>query len=450
MKRNIFWLVLSVSLLGAARSRSQENEEYEQSPINYSHAEPRDAVARLKTRIAAGELKFSGDDRDVFKALLREMRVPIESQILVFSKTSFQRGRINPDHPRALYYSDDCYLGWAPGGLAEVATIDPELGPVFYSFDPRGFSAGAKTEFKRDADCMGCHGGSYVRGIPGVFARSVYPDENGEPLLRQGTQVVDYRTPFEERWGGWYVTGRHGKALHRGNAFASEKGDQLVFDPSRGANRTNLASFFDTRDYLAPGSDIVSLMVFEYQTAAQNALTRAGLTCRRMLDYQKRLERDLGERVNEEPHYDSVKSVFESSARDVVDALLFKDEAPIPDGVSGSASFQTAFAANAPRAKDGSSLKDLLVAGHLFKNRCGYLIYSDLFMKLPGQLKERIYPRLANALRADHPDPRYAYIGTEERERIVGILRQTHPDLKTGGWLAIGTLPVETSLAKGR
>jgi hypothetical protein len=450
MKNCVYWAVLLAAAFGGLSARSQENEEYEQSPVNYSHTEPRDAVARLKARIASGELKFAGDDREVFKALLREMGVPVESQILVFSKTSFQRSRISPDHPRALYYSDNCYLGWAPGGLAEVATIDPELGPVFYSFDPRGFSSGAKAEFKRDADCMGCHGGSYVRGIPGVFARSVYPDENGEPLLRQGTQIVDFRTPFEERWGGWYVTGTHGKALHRGNAFASEKGDQLVFNPASGANRTNLASFFDGKEYLSAGSDIVSLMVFEYQTAAQDALTRAGLACRRMLDYQERLEHDLREPVNAEPHYDSVKSVFESSARDVVDALLFKDEAAIPEGVKGSAAFQRVFAANAPRASDGSSLKELLIAEHLFKNRCGYLIYSDLFLALPRQLKQRIYAKLALALRADNPDPRYGYIGAEERGRIVRVLRQTHPDLKSNGWLAESAVSSEPAVARLR
>jgi hypothetical protein len=242
-----------------------------------------------------------------------------------------------------------------------------------------------------------------------VFARSVYADENGQPLLRQGTHVVDYRTPFEERWGGWYVTGMHGTALHRGNAFASENGEQLVFNPASGANQTNLASFFDGREYLSSGSDIVALLVFEYQMAAQDALTRAGQACRKMLDYQKKLETELGTPVNEEPHFDSVKAVFESEAREVVDALL-------------------------PKAGDGSSLKEFLITGHLFKNRCGYLIYSDCFLALPRQLKTRVYAKLAAALQPDHADPRYSYIGAEERGRVARILRETHPELREERW----------------
>ena len=434
-------LVLAALKIVCMRLDAQGTEEYEQPPINYSQTEPRDAVSRLKARIAVGELKIEGGEKEVVRAILKALRIPIDSQILVFSKTSFQRSRINPGHPRALFYTDNCYVGWVPGGLAEVTTIDPVLGPVFYSVDPRGLVGPARPEFKRDADCMGCHGGSFVRGIPGVFARSVYPDENGEPLLRQGTEIVDYRTPFEERWGGWFVTGTHGKTLHRGNVFASEKGSQLVFDPARGANLNNLSSFFDASDYLTTGSDIVSLMVFEHQTAMQNVLTRAGMTCRRMLDYQKNLEHDLGEPVGEDPHYDSVKSVFDSSAREVVDTLLFKDEAVIPERVEGSAAFQKAFGANAPRAGDGSSLKDLLISVRLFKNRCGYLIYSESFLALPRQLKSRIYSRLAQALKPENPDPRYNYLAAEERARIVFILRQTHPELKSNGWLAQNTSP---------
>jgi len=434
MKTTYCWAVLAGLLLGGPFCGAQESEDYEQPPVSYSHTAPKDAVARLKARIANGEFKFAGDDREVVQALLKEMGVPAESQILVFSKTSFQRSRISPDHPRALYFSDNCYLGWVPGGLAEVTTIDPVLGPVFYAFDPRGLSGRVKAEFKRDGECLDCHGGAYVRGIPGVFARSVYADENGQPLLRQGTHVVDYRTPFEERWGGWYVTGMHGTALHRGNAFASENGEQLVFNPASGANHTNLASFFDGREYLSSGSDIVALLVFEYQMAAQDALTRAGQACRKMLDYQKKLETELGTPVNEEPHFDSVKAVFESEAREVVDALLFKDEAVIPEGMKGDESFQKVFAANAPKAGDGSSLKEFLITGHLFKNRCGYLIYSDCFLALPRQLKTRVYAKLAAALQPDHADPRYSYIGAEERGRVARILRETHPELREERW----------------
>jgi hypothetical protein len=194
-----------------------------------------------------------------------------------------------------------------------------------------------------------------VRGIPGVFVRSAFTDAEGEPLLRYGSEVVDFRTPFTNRWGGWYVTGKHGAALHRGNATATEKNDRLETDFQRGANVTDLSKFFDPSLYVTNTSDIVALLVLEHQTAMQNALTKASLDSRRMLAYQKNLQRDLKEPITEDAVYESVKSVLDSSARDVVDTLLFRGEAEMPAGLAGSANFQQAFQANAHRAATSRS-----------------------------------------------------------------------------------------------
>lgn len=415
----------------ALHSQAQETETYELPPINYSRTQPQDVVAHLRAELASGALKLEGSDREIVQDLLRRFHIPIASQLLVFSKTSFQRDRISPDHPRALYYTDNCYVGWVPGGLVEITTIDPKLGPVFYSFDPRAISEKHWPEFSRPNDCLDCHGGHFVPGIPAVFARSVFADKEGNPLYRQGGEVVDYRTPFSKRWGGWYVTGLHGDTLHRGNVFASEDGDQLVFNPAAGANVTNLSRLFDTGNYLTNSSDIVSLLVFEHQLAMQNALTSANMNCRRMLDYQAHLQTALKESTaDDEPHFDSVRNIFDHSAEMVVDTLLFKDEATLPDVITGSSAFQKSFSADAPRARDGSSLKDLLLSDHLFKNRCSYLIYSESFLSLPRGLKHRIYARLAKALDLEQPDPRYTYIHRSERQRIANILRETHSDFR--------------------
>jgi hypothetical protein len=385
----------------------------------------------MESELASGKLKLEGSDRLVVQKLLDFFHIPVSSQMLVFSKTSFQKDIIGPKHPRSLFYSDNCYVGWVPGGLVEIAAIDPKLGPVFYSFDPRALSATNPPEFSREGDCMRCHGGSFVPHIPAVFARSLYPDAEGEPIFRQGSEVVEDQTPFSERWGGWYVTGQHGSALHRGNQCAEEIRDQLVFDPSKGANITNLSPFFDTGDYLTNSSDIVSLLVFEHQTTMQNALTRAGINCRHMLDYQEGLKKVLDPNVPDDGDglcFDSVRTVFDHSADDVVDALLFKGEAPLPANIKGTAGFDQAFSKSGPRDKSGDSLRELLLSGHLFKNRCSYLIYSDSFLSLPEPLKHRIYKRLFRALDSDHPNPRYAYIGAEERGRIMRILVETHAD----------------------
>ncbi|MCW5555924.1 MAG: hypothetical protein KIS67_27670 [Verrucomicrobiae bacterium] len=422
--------LVAIMMLGAMRpelAEAQSSEVYEQPPINYSITPARDAVTRLQTRLAAGELKFTGSGKDILQTLLRELAIPVESQMLVFSKTSFQRKLIRPDRPRAIYFSDTCYVGWVPYGLIEIAAIDPALGPVFYSLDPNAAAA----PIVRDNECLSCHGGAFVRGIPGVFARSVFTEPTGEPLLRHGTEVVDFRTPFTNRWGGWYVTGQHGGSLHRGNVFARDEQDQLLVDLKRGANLADLSRFFDQRLYPTDGSDIVALLVFEHQLAMQNTLTRAGINCRRMLTYQRNLQRELKDPVTDELTYDSVKRVFDSSAKEVVDDLLFKDEALLPEGLAGAKAFQVTFGADARRTDQGDSLKDFHLQGRLFRNRCSYLIYSDSFLALPEALKRRVYERLAHALHPAQPHPQYAYLEAEEKARIAHILKQTHPEFRS-------------------
>lgn len=427
-------VVLSVLL--AASAAGQSTPDYEQPPVSYSATQPVDAVTRLQQRLSSGELAFAGADHEVLRAVLRELKVPVESQVVVFSKTSLQRGRIQPENPRALYFSDSVYVGWVPGGLIEVVAIDPNLGPVFYSFDPQVARGAAKT-FVRDSDCLRCHGGTFVRGVPGVFARSVVPSDSGEPLLRHGSEVVDDQTPFEKRWGGWYVTGYTGPDNHRGNVFGSEQGDQLVFNLSD-RRPADLTEFFDTARYPAKTSDVVALLVFEHQMGMQNSLTRAAHGCRKMLEYQRSLQKALGDPPSDEPSYDSVKSVFAGAVDDIVDHLLFRGAAPMPEGLNGSEAFRRAFQANAPRSKAGHALKDLRLRERIFEQRCSYLIYSEAFAALPAQLKTRVLDRLYAVLHDDDPRGRYTYLPADEKRRIFEILRETHPEAQAR-WQDVST-----------
>ena len=407
---------------------AQSGPEFERAPVNYSEAKPTDAIAGLQRRLAAGNFTLGGGDREVLAALLTELRVPMASQVAVFSKTSLQRGRIRPQHPRVIYFSDTIYVGWVPGGLIELTAIDPQLGPVFYAFDVPAMRHGPP-RITRDPECLSCHGGTFVRDVPGVFARSLFTNASGDPLLRFGTLVVDEQTPFADRWGGWYVTGYRGPAPHRGNAFATESADQLVFAPTT-QRPEELSAYFDTRDYLAPTSDVVALLVLEHQMAMQNTLTRAAYATRKMVAYQRGLQKHFKEPETDEPTYDCVKNVFAGSAQDVLDRLLFRMEAALPEGVEGSEVFRNAFAAGAPRSRGGRSLKDLDLHGRLFAHRCSYLIYSDTFAALPVPLKALIFSRLKSALESRDPRDRYAYLPAAERERILEVLAETHPEAK--------------------
>jgi hypothetical protein len=376
--------------------------------------EQHDPVARLLQRITGGEVVLGGSDDEILRTVLRELRVPVESQMAVFTRTSMQAGLIRPTNPRALYFSDSTYVGWVPGGLVEVVALDPEKGPVFYAFDPQDARDKRRT-FVRETSCLRCHGGGSMEQNPALFARSVFATDQGEPLREHGSELITEQTPFDRRWGGWFVTGYEGRQGHRGNAFGREREGQLDFSPND-ARPAELSAFFETSRYLAETSDVVALLVFEHQMAVQNSLLRAGRDARRTLS------------LSSSDDAAKVEAVLTSSAEAVLDHLLFRGAAPLPEGVKGSEAFARAFAAAAPRTKGGHALKDLSLRDRLFANRCSFVIHSELFAALPARLKDRILAGLGAALHNDAEHGRYAYLEKDERQRILDVLTETLPD----------------------
>ena len=191
----------------------------------------------------------------------------------MFSKTSHQNNRISPQIARALYFSDEIYVGYVHGGQIEVIAPDPLLGPIFYLIEFP--SAGSPPRAVRDPSCLSCHANARTEGVPGMLVRSVVPGADGRPILRLGTHLTTHSSPLEERWGGWYVTGTHDGALHMGNMTTTEADGTL--DMEAGANWTSLEGKIDTSRYLLPTSDILALMVLEHQCRMHNLLTRASL-----------------------------------------------------------------------------------------------------------------------------------------------------------------------------
>jgi hypothetical protein len=409
--------------LSAALATGAE-DPFERPPISYSSATPQDAISRLQARLASGEVQLKGDDRQIVRSLLDALSVPEASQMLVFSKTSFQKDRIDPAHPRAVYFSDEVYVGWCPGGLVEIAAIDPVLGPVFYSFDPQAVREGIR--FQRETDCLRCHGGTFVRDIPGLLARSLFTDSGGQPLLSLGSELVDATTPIEKRWGGWYVTALRGGPRHRGNLVLSTEHEPSPDELTAGAKVKGLEKLVDTRPYLVPSSDITALLVFEHQVTVQNVLTKANQECLRMLVYQKTLQKELKETITEEPSYDSVRRVFANASQEILDALLCKDESALPEGgIQGVGGFAKTFETAGKAGTSLSSLRQLDLRQHLLKYRCSYLVQSPSFDRLQPILRRRVLQRLFHVLTDTPVEPRYAYLETTERENIREILSST-------------------------
>lgn len=418
------WAPVTVLMLLAATGTAQD---FEQAPISYSQSQPENRVSKLIARVNSGEVKLDYHDQSGYvAALLKELEIPVSSQVLVFSKTSLQRHKITPHTPRALYFNDDTYVGYCKNGdVLEISTADPKLGAVFYTLSQLQEDS---SRFTRQTDnCLICHGSSQTKEVPGHVVRSVFADASGMPLLAAGTHRIDQTSPLEKRWGGWYVTGTHGQQKHLGNLVIQGREVPRNLDNSAGQNVMELNGRFDTSAYLSPHSDIVALMVLEHQVDAHNYLTRSSFLTRQALHYQESLNKELGEPAGH--LWDSTKSRLKSASEPLVEYLLFSGEAPLTGKITGTSNFAAEFAAQGPRDKQGRSLRDFDLEKRIFKYPCSYLIYSDCFAQLPKEAKDYVLKRLHEVLSGQDQSKPFAHLSAADRQATLEIIRDTMPDL---------------------
>ncbi len=383
---------------------------FDEDTLHYSQTHASGPVARLQDRIDQGTVKLKHDDAyGYLLSVLAELKVSTNSQMLVGSKTSFQRERISPKSPRALFFNDDVYIGFIPGApLMELSMADPKLGGVFYTLEQRPMD---KPKFVRNDQCLECHASAKSMGVPGHLVRSFAVDENGVVDLSSGTSLVNHRTLLEERWGGWYVTGTHGPQTHRGNLFGKDAFARHEKEPNYRGNLTDLKPFFDVTSYPTAQSDIVALLVLEHQTHMHNFITR--------LNYEATMA------LQAYGHIRYLKSVAESFLK----YLLFTEEAPLAAPVKGPTGFAEQLAAQGPRDRQGRSLRDFDLQTRLFKYPCSYLIYSDAFDRLPEPMKAHLYQRLHDILTGTDMSAEFQKIPAATRHAIREILAETKKGL---------------------
>ena len=97
----------------------------------------------------------------------------------------------------------------------------------------------------------------------------------------------------------------------------------------------------------------------------------------------------------------------------------------LPGGIEGGAEFQTAFQENERKSDEGRSLKDFRLYERLMKYRCSYLIYSEPFRHLPGEMKGRVLQRLHAILDGRDASGEFSHLGESERAHISDILTAT-------------------------
>jgi hypothetical protein len=382
-----------------------------------------DAVARLEKQLESGKAKldYAPGGLSYLPAVLKQLNIDIDSQVLVFSRTSIQTAHISPRTPRAIYFNDDTAVGFVQNGdVLELSAIDPKQGAVFYSLDTERSD---RPEFARRDDCLRCHQGAPTMGIPGILVSSVHPVTDPDARESHGASfITDGRTDFDERWGGWYVTGTHGSQVHLGNN--PELADPL--NPGRASkegtqNVTSLADRFNASRYLAPTSDIVALMTLEHQTRMNNLMTRIGWDARIAL-------REGPGKLNGKLD-DAARDRVNSEIDEMVGYMLFVDEAPLKAPVKGVSTFTQTFAARGPRDSKGRSLRDFDLQKRLFRYPLSYMIYSAAFDGMPDVVRDRVYRRIYEILTGQDKGQIFASISPSDRQAILAIVRATKPNL---------------------
>jgi len=375
--------------------------------IAYSTAPVANRVTELNERIRDGRVHLTFDGRSGYlRSVLDALQVPVESQVTTFAKNSFQAELINRQNPRALFFGDDVAVGWVRGAdVLEIAVHDPKQGGIFYTLDQQQAAA---PELTRSDNCLACHLSWDTLGVPGFFLMSTLTVPDDVHTYASGFSS-DHRRNFDERWGGWYVTGNVGSLVHMGNVPVS-----ATSTPARAEARAlkSLDEGFDAAGFPVRTSDVVALMVLDHQAHMMNLITRTGWEAR----LAQNGDAKQAARVDE-------------AAVDLVDYLLFVYEAPLTGRVRGTSGFAEKFAARGPADSQGRSLRQLDLDHRLLKYPCSYLIYSDAFDAMPPLAKNAVYRRMWRVLSGQEKGKPYSGMALADRKAIVEILRATKKDL---------------------
>lgn len=410
------WLGTGTELLGLdSRLADPEHpaHQYWDRPLE-------DAFTPLIPDLESGKIPLESRNEKAFVvSLLEALQIPVSSQLLVFSATSLQQPRISVRNPRALYFNENIYVGWVPGGQIEVVSIDPNLGAIFYIFDiPR---QRRPLVIERSDRCMNCHARSLTGNIPGLTIKSVISGPNGGSLDAFRLETTGHSVPIEERFGGWHVTGVHGIKRHKGNltgtflaqasaktpGFRRDDIDGLfIYDNKAGEN-------YQRSKYPVETSDILAHLVFEHEIGFNNRAIEATYAARAFL-YE-----DEGQLSK------AHEAELETLANELVRYMLFAEETSFPEGgVEGDPDFIKEFRAQGEISARGLSLRDFDLKTRLFAHRCSYMVHSLAFTGLHPHIKKLVMERLKEALGPASPRE-FDYLPRAEKVAIGEMLGES-------------------------
>jgi hypothetical protein len=343
----------------------------------------------------------TSSDLAFLRSLLKELDVPVSSQMLVFTATSLQKGLISARNPRALYFNDDTYVGFVPRGRVEVISLDPELGSIFYIFDR--LQPGHRPLVRRSSECMNCHAPRHMENIPGLVVESVIPGLTGGGERAFRREQSGHGVPIGDRFGGWHLTGT-GEAMppNWSNQLLVRMNGEAKELPNPPGERCDLSR------YLLPTSDLLAQLLHEHQVGFVNRALQAGYRYRDLAASELLTEDMVGD-----------------LSAPLVRYLLFTDEAPLVPGMIGDSPLAADFVAAGKRDSAGRSLRDLDGQTRLLKYPCSYMVYSPTFSGLPTPLRQRVLRDVAAALIDMNSEIR---LPSSERIAVRQILTETLPE----------------------
>jgi hypothetical protein len=409
--------VLGMAIAGRAAAPGRQSGEPwggvldEHPRIAYASRPTTDRVAKLNQALVSGARSLRRDPQTGYLApILEALGVPVESQLLVFSKTGVQRAFTGPHTPRAIFFDPSVVVAHVPGApVIELAAHDPQQGVVFYTLD----QAAEPPVLTRRTSCLTCHVSATTLNVPGMIVRSNTVDEGGNVMPQFGSYDVSHETPHPDRWGGWYVTSDplavpYAQRAHTGNITFSGGGstsNQVFIDW--------LNSSPETRGYLSPLSDIVALLVFDHQMRAINLLTR--------LNWEARVASADRDAAISDP-------ALRGLANELADYLLFLSEQPPTVPLIARPGFAERLERKAPKDRRGRSFAQLDLEARLLRYPCSYMVYAEAFDGLPPAVKQSVYARMIEVLSS--PDRRVggARVSAADRRAVLEILRDTKPD----------------------
>jgi hypothetical protein len=421
--------ISSAAPRGAVVSALRYDADY--PVIGYADRPAHNAIARLEERLERGETRLEFvPGRGYLDSLLQTLGIDRGSQTLVYSKTSLQFELIRAATPRAIYFDDDTYVAWIPDTkIIEISTMDSAVGPVFYTLPNLDPSA---VRFDRETlRCLTCHDTFSLMGggVPRFLFMSSPVTVSGEPLASDISIETTDATPIQERWGGWYVTGKHDGLAHLGNIQASDPVKSPApfasLKVSRPGTLEKLDGLFDTRPYLTNRSDVVALLVLEHQVYIENLITRANFKARTLVARENDGQADDSLAWAQLPP--KAQPMIKAMLEPLVKALLLVDAAPLPGRIAGNSGFDAWFQAQGPRDHQGRSLRELDLKTRLFRYPLSYMVYSAGFEGLPGYAREYVYGRLAEVLSGHDQGAAYAHLSNADRATLLEILTATKP-----------------------